>query len=114
MITAGRSADQSYSKDLEELEANVLRIADLGYFKMPRFASIAGKGAYFLTRFNYQTALYDLEENRVNLLEWLQNQSADLVEDWFLVGQSTKLKCRLVANRLPQQIADKRRRKALI
>ena len=36
----GRSADQGYSKDLEDLKANVLRISDLGYFKMLRFATI--------------------------------------------------------------------------
>ena len=108
----GRSADQGYSKDLEDLKANVLRISDLGYFKMPRFATIADQKAYFLSRFNYQTALYSLEGNRVNLLEWLKNESTDLVENWFLIGQGTKLKCRLVARRLPQKIADKRRAKA--
>ena len=108
----GRSADQSYSKHLEGLKANVLIISDLGYFKMLRFATIADRKAYFLSRFNYQTALYTLQGNRVKLLEWLKNQSTDLVEDWFLIGQGTKLKCRLVARRLPQEIADKRRAKA--
>lgn len=108
----GRAADQGYSKDIEGLEANALRISDLGYFKMGRFATIVAKNAYFLSRFNYQTALYSLGGDRVDLLAWLKNQSEDLVEDWFLVGQGTKLKCRLVARRLPQKVADKRRAKA--
>lgn len=108
----GRSPDQAYSQDLEQLAAGTLRISDLGYFKMTRFATIAARNAYFLSRFNYQTALYNLQGDRVNLLQWLNKQSEDLVEKSFLVGQATKLESRLVARRLPQKIADKRRAKA--
>ena len=79
---------------------------------MTRFATIEARNAYFLSRFNYQTALYNLQGDRVDLLQWLNKESKDLVEKRFLVGQATKLESRLVARRLPQKIADKRRAKA--
>ena len=109
----GKTPDQAYQEDIEQLLPGTLRLNDLGYFKITRFVQIAEQNAYYMTRFNTQTALFTLLGERIDLLEWLQQQNDSIIEAEFLIGSQTKFRSRIVAIRLPQEVADRRRQKAI-
>ena len=110
----GKTPDQAYQEDIEQLLAGTLRLNDLGYFKMARFVQIAEQNAYFLTRFNTQTALFSLSGERIDLFGWLVQQNESIIEAEFLIGSQTKLRSRIIAIRLPQEVADRRRQRAIV
>ena len=50
VFQTGCDPDQAYEADLALLRPGVLRLSDLGYFKLDRLKAIADRQAYFLTR----------------------------------------------------------------
>ncbi len=65
---------------------------------------------YWLTRLQAGTAIYDPAGERLDLLTLLRAPDAATVEHAILVGSAQRLPCRLLAVRVPQAVADKRRR----
>jgi hypothetical protein len=88
-----------------------LRIADLGYFSLADFAQMDSEGAYWLSRVKSQCIVYDQEGNKYDLVEFLKRQSSDKIDQHILLGAKDKLPCRLLAVRVPQEVANQRRRK---
>ncbi len=111
-LETGRSPDQTYRPTTAILPGS-LRISDLGYFNLAVFRQIDAHEAYFLSRLNLQTAVLDAEaEQPIDLLAWLGASPHSLFEREVRLGASERLPVRLVAVRLPQEVADERRRKA--
>jgi hypothetical protein len=111
-LEAGRSPDQTYVPTAQALPGS-LRISDLGYFNVEVFAQIDQDLAFFLSRWNTQTSLFDSDTGEVmDVLAWLQSTEANQFERRVLLGAETRLAVRLFVTRLPQEVADERRRKA--
>jgi hypothetical protein len=109
----GCDPDQAYAADLATLQAGVLRLSDLGYFKLQRFQTIAERQAFFISRLDLRTTLTDPTTGQaVDLLTWLQGERATISERALLVGQATPVACRLIAVCLPQEVVDRRRQRA--
>lgn len=109
---AGRTPDQKYTGELESIQAGALYLSDLGYFVMSRFRRLNEHHAYFLSRFDTQTALFTSEGEPCDLLEWLRVHGATQFEEPVRIGQKEQLSCRMIVLRVPQEVADERRRKA--
>lgn len=110
---SGRTPDQVYTGDLQGIQAGALYLADLGYFVLARFRALAEAQAYFLSRYDTKTTLGDAASaGSLDLLNWLRQHSETLFEQSVLIGQHEQLPCRMVAVRVPQQVADRRRHKA--
>lgn len=74
---------------------------------------IAQQDAFFVSRYQAQTALYELENDACfNLVEWLQSLDHNEAECQLALGSRIHFPVRLVVRRLPQKVADARRRKA--
>jgi hypothetical protein len=113
VFQTGCDPDQAYERDLSTLRPGVLRLSDLGYFKLDRLQTIADRQAYFLTRLDLQTTVRDAATDEpFDLLTWLQSEPTVLRERQCLVGASHRLPCRLVAVLLPQEVVDRRRQRA--
>jgi hypothetical protein len=111
-LEAGRSPDQTYVPTPPCLPGS-LRISDLGYFNVEVFAQIDQDEAFFLSRLNTQTALFDPDGGeRIDVLAWLQSTETNRFERPVLLGLEMRLPVRLFVTRLPQEVADERRRKA--
>ena len=109
----GKFPDQNCDLPLRQALAGSLNLFDLGYFKQERLRDIDGQGAYFVSRYQSQTALYNSETGkRFELEDWLQSLDVNETECLVELGFRVHLPVRLVVRRLPQQIADARRRKA--
>ncbi len=92
-----------------------LFVFDLGYFKLADFAAIAAARAYFLSRFNHQTALREVVGGRVQPLDLpccLAHESRALLEKAVVLGTHDHVVARLIAARMPEAIVNERRRQA--
>jgi len=92
-----------------------LFLFDLGYFKLAAFAKIAAAQAYFLSRFNHQTALREVVGGRpqpLDLPQCLRQDSRALVEKAVILGTRDCVAARLIAIRMPEAIVNERRRQA--
>ena len=93
------------------LPAGALRLADLGYWSLGAFAALAQHAVFWLSRLQMQTAIYDATGDRRELLELLETQPTDTIELAVTLGERQRLASRLLAVRVPQDVADARRRR---
>jgi len=92
-----------------------LVIRDLGYWSLKVFAQIAKAKAFFLSRYRPGTTLYDEQGNRLELLALLsriERRGGNFCDQWVLVGQTHRVKARLIALKCPDHVAEQRIRKA--
>lgn len=115
-ITAGTIPDNLYTAQLtSHLQPGDLILFDLGYFCTKTLRDINRIGAYFLCRFFVGTALLDpITLMPVDLLDTLRKMKGDFHQMKVLMGsqhRGLQVICRLVCLRVPQEIANERRRK---
>lgn len=115
-LVAGTLPDNKYIDTVVRLaQQGALFLFDLGYFKVPALAQIAEAEAYFLTRLNHQTALYEAVNGRLQRVEvarMLQRGPARVLEKAMYLGARPPVAVRLVAARVPDAVVNERRRKA--
>jgi hypothetical protein len=108
--------DQKYVNQVVALaQRGSLFIFDLGYFTIHAFALISQAGAYFLSRLNHQTNLYDgTTPGRapLDLVQMLKETPFDIMEKAIFIGEKERVASRLIAVRLPDEIVNERRRVA--
>jgi hypothetical protein len=113
-LEAGRYPDQKC--ELIRLTAfeGSLHLFDLGFFKVATFEGLAQAGAFFLSRLQVQTALYQSpqETHALDLAKVLAIQPAQRGELSVFMGHSTRLPVRLIFQKLPPDVVEERRRKA--
>lgn len=107
----GREQDRHSPVHRAPLPRGALRLADLGYFDLVCLADYDAHGVYFLSRLRVGTCLYDEAGQQMDLLHWLSHQGSGPVDENVYLGQSQRLACRLLACRVPQEVADQRRRR---
>lgn len=111
-VQAGRTPDQAYTGELQTITPGALYLSDLGYFVLSRFRTLHEHRAYFLSRFDTQTALFTTTGEPRDLLAWLRTHPEPQFEAEVLIGSHERLPCRMVVVCVPQEVADERRRKA--
>ncbi|MCW8400839.1 IS4 family transposase [Legionella sp. PATHC038] len=109
-LTDGCHNDQGFDHYFREVEKDALYLMDLGYFKLSSFQKIIDGGAFFVTRFRTKTTLFQTDHQPIDLLKTLSNAGA-LFSQPVLLGAKDKIPVRIVATRLPSQIAEQRRHK---
>lgn len=109
VLQDGRASDRNAPVQSAALPKGALRLADLGYFSLPVLATLSEQDVSWLTRLQAGTAIYDPAGQQLDLLALLQPQDIATVDQAILVGSAQRLPCRLLAVRVPQAVADKRR-----
>jgi Transposase DDE domain len=112
-VEPGRSCDYKTSLQQAPLTEGSLRIADLGYFDTAVLQGMARARVYFLSRLQFGTAVFSPEGQSLRLLDWLTRQSGPWVDRHVLVGTERKVPCRIIAWRLPEEQANRRRQKLI-
>jgi hypothetical protein len=121
VIDDGISADQSYMKESVKLIGKgELLIHDLGYFDQNSMIDLAERGAYFLSRFNHRSNLYTWNEDgtweKFQLEKELRKAARKGLNscefDVWLLKDGRYLNVRLIVERVPEKVANERRRKA--
>jgi len=109
VLQDGRASDRNAPPQTAPLPAGALRLADLGYFSLPVLADLAAQDVYWLTRPQVTTVMYTPAGERLDLLTWLRQPEIGTVDREILLGCEQRLPCRLLAVRVPQEVADQRR-----
>jgi hypothetical protein len=111
LLDAGRLNDKKTALAGEILPAGSLRVADLGYFQLEHLAAIDRHGAYFLSRFQPLTVVYDDHGTKWSFLSQLLARCGPRVDLAIRLGQQARLKCRLLAARVPSKVARQRQKR---
>lgn len=102
--------DQKASADiLSLLKPTDLVIRDKGYFVLDVFKKIMAKQAYFISRLRYGINIYDLQGNKLSL-KTLTSKGRNV--DQKILLSEEKIPVRLILIKVPQQVADRRKRAA--
>ena len=117
-IEEGKSPDQATDRQQVMPAAGALRIADLGYFSLPVLNAICLAEAFYLTRIQHNIKLFveDIQTHQKvkhGLVSWLNSQNLGVVDCWIELGAQERLSCRLIAFRVPEEIANRRRQKRI-
>ena len=110
-LQPGRTPDRRSPLQQMPVVAGSLRIADLGYWNLAVLQQIADHGGYWLSRVQVQTTVYDREGKKWELVELLQTMAQTELDMHVTLGIQHRQPARLLARRLPQEIAEKRRRR---
>ncbi len=113
VVEPGRRSDAK-SVDVEGAVApGSLTIRDLGYFCLERFRSIGGQGAYWISRWQQGTLVFDTDGTPLDVLAFLAGQPPGKPVDVSIsLGSRERLACRLIALRVPRELANRRRQAA--
>ena len=107
----GFCQDRTSPYQAMELSEGELHIADLGYFSLEKLAQDHQKGVLWLTRLKFKTSLWDEQGIALDLLSFLNGQTQRQLDIQICVGGKHQLSCRLLASRVPQEVADQRRQR---
>ena len=112
-ITPGRDSDATNPIAQELPPAGSLSLFDLGYFALDRLGNITRAGAFWISRLQFGTSVFDAQGRPLAVLQYLRGQSGPgPIDGPVLLGVADRLPCRLVALRVPQEVADRRRQNA--
>jgi CRISPR/Cas system-associated endoribonuclease Cas2 len=110
-LQAGRANDGMAPTQTLPLPPQALRLADLGYFNLDVLRDLDTREVYWLSRLEARSVVFDQQGKRWALVQLLQAQPGARVELSVQVGSVTRVAARLLAIRVPQEVADERRRK---
>ncbi|MEI6165519.1 MAG: IS4 family transposase [Planctomycetota bacterium] len=113
LIESGRASDAKSEIAATVPPAGSLSILDLGYFSLERFRRIEDAKAYWISRFQHNTKVFDETGKQLSLLRFLQEHGENgLVDMPVVLGEKDRLPCRLIALRVPPEVAARRRQQA--
>jgi len=110
-----KRSDQNAALDIVEsiVRKKDLVIRDLGYASVRYFRAVKGKGAFFLSRLSSNVSLFSEDGEKLDVID-LARTFAPCAGDTFSkrvrISASEHFECRLVVIRLPQEVANQRRR----
>lgn len=112
-LQAAKRHDRASIVQKMPITQGAIRLADLGYFSLDCLNQINKDGGFYLSRIQVQTHLFTRKGIRLDLPKWLKNQHTDEIDRPILLGQTQRIKTRLIAWRMPEPVAQERRRKLL-
>lgn len=112
-----RDNDGKASSDiLKIVKPRDLVLRDKGYWSLDVFEELDKKNCYYLSRLKYGVNLYNCgTKEQLDLAKILKKASKNrqnTIDMRVFLGAKHQLSARLIAIRLPQEVADERRRKA--
>jgi hypothetical protein len=117
-VEPGRNADGASRRQHARRGPGSLRISDLGYFSIAVFAAMVAAAEHFLSRLQFGTTVLLLDGAELGtatkpmaLLSWLAQQPGPFIDRQIVLGHKERLRCRLIAWRLPAEQANRRRQK---
>lgn len=112
-LQPGRHSDAQSEPPDGPVVPGSLTIRDLGYFCLKRFRKLGEGRAYWISRWQPGTAVFDAEGTPLDLLRYVQHHRGNHPLDMpILLGAQERLPCRLIVLRVPQEVVARRRQKA--
>ena len=110
-LTDGMTADSTAAKASEPLPPGSLRLADLAYFSLDALQELTENGIYWISRLKANSYLYDETGERLSLEKMLKAAEGNtVIRKLTRIGKTKQLQVYLIAERLSEAEANKRRR----
>lgn len=109
----GRASDQTAPGQHTALPVGALRLSDLGYFCTAVLRTLVADGGHFLCRPRASSLVTDERGRRWTLVALLTARCPQRFDQLVLLGGKDPLACRLLAQRVPPQVAAQRRQRVL-
>lgn len=107
----GRMNDAVSKIQKEPISAQSLRIADVGYWSLDEMNRITASGGFWLSRLKSVVRVALPGGKSRDIVDFLRHLDCNAVDCQVLVSDSKPTPARLLAIRVPQEVADQRRRK---
>jgi len=111
LLQDGRVHDLKAPAQTLEVPSGALRLADLGYFSLEILQQLSQQGDCWLTRWQAGTVVLDAAGHPLDLVAWLTAQGDSPVDCSMWLGYAYHLPARLLAQRVPPEVAELRRRR---
>ncbi len=108
LLEPGRASDAKSPISAIPLAPGTLSIFDLGYFSVERFERAQKADGYWLSRLQHGTAVCDERGQRRDLRAFLEENADNGVVDVPVQIGDKRLRCRLVAVRVPPEVVARR------
>ena len=110
-LQAGRTHDRATALATAPLPPGALRLADLGFWKLDELRDLDAAGGFWLSRLQAQAAVFDAAGRRWEVGALLARQGRDEADLPVTLGVGQRLPARLLARRVPPDVAAARRRR---
>lgn len=110
-LESGRTHDAASQIQKQSTLAHSLRIADVGYWSLDELNKIAGNGGYWLSRLKSTIRVAHPGSESQEIVSFLNHANRVSTDCQVLVSDLHSTPVRLLAIRVPQEVADQRRRK---
>jgi hypothetical protein len=112
-VQPGRHSDAKSEGPDRPVVPGSLSIRDLGYFSLERFRRLGAAGAYWISRWQQGTSVFDADGRPLDLPDYVRAQEGGgPIDRSILMGAEGRLPCRLIVLRVPPEVAARRRQKA--
>jgi hypothetical protein len=111
LLEAGRVTDRGSALQQAPLPKGSLRVTDLGYWSLKQLAQLAIAEVLWLLRVNPQVHFTDATGRQWDIADFAKAEQADQVDIPIKLGARKGLPARLLGQRVPQAVAEERRRK---
>jgi hypothetical protein len=111
ILQAGREHDSHSPFQSEPLPQQAVRMGDLGFFSLRQFQQDEHQGVYWFSRLKVGLRVYDQDGKELDLPGWLPQLAEGRTERLIYLGRNSRLPARLIVERVPQEVAEQRRRK---
>lgn len=111
-LADGRASDQRLPTQHASLPKGSLRLADLGFYDLGVLSKLSAEGVYWLSKLEASAIITDATMQAAPLLAFVK--SLGEVARWegqVWVGKGQRVRARLLLVRVPQEVADQRRRR---
>lgn len=111
-LVDGRATDHRLPLQHADLPPGSLRLADLGFYDLERFETYNQTGVYWLSKLEASAHISDQTQPMMPLLSFVHTLGA--LAEWqgaVWVGVARRVRARLLMQRVPQEVADQRRRR---
>jgi hypothetical protein len=103
-----KASDRTLHASSPPLPPGGLRLVDLGSFDLQRMAADTVADVHRISRAPARLPVRKGDEAARDLPEWLRLQGPDRIDTIVIVGSKTRLACRLVAVRAPEEVVKRR------
>lgn len=110
-IRQAKEQDKNSPTQNADLPQKALRIHDKGFNSLAVMELFTKKDAYWLCPLKLGVNIYDKKDKKLDITSYLSSQSDNEVDLQIKLGTRKKLRCRLLAKRVPPEIAEERRQK---
>ena len=108
-LASGRTHDRAVPGALDAVPPGSLWMGDLGFVTLERLRTIAADGSYWLTRIKAQTHIETSDGQVWKQASLLAEQGTNRVEVPVRLGKQARIPARLLAIRVPDEVAEERR-----